>query len=220
MFAVYPEDSSDVTFDQDTLLLVQNSNDKFTVRWEPQSLLPLLEPSSFTVNIALYQLDTSNTQEWMHFLDITRGHPNTGVAEFTVPNSNEIIAPAVYPVALRVSVGAHSQEDGILQSFNDLVVFAQDAVSQWRSNLNYAVSLNLLDRCLEWYQTQPPDIGNTILSRVPDCCQTEEKATAPNSGFIRDSHDALVAFFHPDAASCYRQATIIRFVCFMPVHSL
>ena len=124
------------------------------------------------------------------------------------------------PSGIRVSVGTHSQDEGILQSFNDLVVFAQDAVSQWRSNLNYAVSLNLLDRCLEWYQTQPPDIGNTILSRVPDCCQTEEKAAAPNSGFVRDNHDALVAFFHPDAASCYRQATITRFVCFMPVHSL
>ena len=92
--------------------------------------------------------------------------------------------------------------------------FAENSVTQWRSDMFYAVSLDLFDRCFNWYnQSSSFGIGDIILERVLPCCETEEKAAAPNSGFVRDNRIAQVAFFHPSAASCYRQATITRYIC-------
>lgn len=132
-----------------------------------------------------------------------------------MPKSGET-EPEVYSIALRVSVGAREdgvagEQEGISQFLEDVMDFVEDTVSQWRSDLIYAVSPLLFDRCLAWFNSEDPDIGQMLLSRVPDCCATEEKAAAPNSGFVRDDHDALVSFFHPGAASCYRQATITRY---------
>lgn len=173
-----------------------------------------MDPSSFVINIDLYRLDT-NKEEWQYFLDVTRGHPNNGTVVFSVPKSGET-EPEVYSIALRVSVGAREdgvagEQEGISQFLEDVMDFVEDTVSQWRSDLIYAVSPLLFDRCLAWFNSEDPDIGQMLLSRVPDCCATEEKAAAPNSGFVRDDHDALVSFFHPGAASCYRQATITRY---------
>ena len=100
-----PEDTSDISPDQDTLLLVKNSKDKFTVHWDPQSLLPMVNPSFFTVNLDLYRL-SDDRKDWVHapFLDVTKDHPNSGVIDFFVPSSDEVELN-VYPVALRISVG-------------------------------------------------------------------------------------------------------------------
>ena len=210
-----PEDTSDISLDQDTLLLVQNSKETFTVHWDPQSLLPMVNPSFFTVNLNLYRLD-DDRKNWMYFLDVQKGHPNTGVIDFFIPSTDEVELN-VYPVALHISVGeqvAMGNQEEIFQ-VSDVIKSAQDAVSQWFSSFFYydIDSLDLFDECMDWYTQEPSDIGETLLNRVPDCCQTAERAAAPNSGFVRDTHDTLVAFFHPNACSCYRQATITRLDC-------
>ena len=188
MYIVFPDESNDITFEQDTLLLDQSSDNKFTVHWDPQSLLPLLDPSSFTVNIALYRLDIDK-EELKPFLDVINGHPNTGTAKFSVPEGNEI-EPEVYPVALRISVGPEMEVSGtqgrVTQFFLDVKNYARDAVHQWLLNRYYTKSqdVNALDKCIEWYRSQPPNIGEDILNRVPACCETQEKAAQPNSGFL------------------------------------
>ena len=102
------------------------------------------------------------------------------------------------------------------ETVSDIIKSTQDRVSQWFSSFFYYVvdSLDLFQGCLTWYTSEhendPPNIGEILLSRVPDCCKTVDRAAAPNSGFVRDTHDTLVSFFHPGTASCYRQATITR----------
>ena len=183
------------------------------MHWDPQSLLLRVNPSLFTVNLELYRLDDEG-KDWMHFLNVVKGQQNSGVAEFSVPSSDND-GSNFYPVAIRISVGDqvvmgnHDQEDA--SQLSDAIKSAQGVVSQWSSSFFYYVdSLNLIDECFQWYynSSEPANIGETLLSRVPDCCQTAERAAATNSGFVRDSNQALVSFFHPGATSCYRQATI------------
>ena len=209
--AVNPEDVTDISIDQDPLLLVRGSDNMYTAHWDPQSLLPLLDPSMFTVNIELYRLDIDK-EEWLPFLGIASDHPNSGTVEFSAPSTVEN-QPEVYPVSLRISVGRlvsspAGAQSGVSRLIEGVIRFVNDAVSQWMSNLYYAVSMRLVKNCQAWYNSEPMDIGQQIASRVLPCCETEEKSAAPNSGFVRDTHDSLVAFFHPGAASCYRQATI------------
>ena len=209
-----PEDTSDLTVDQETLVILQNSEEQFTAHWDPQSLLPMVDPSLFTVDLKLYRL-VNDGKDWIPFLNITSGHPNSGIINFTMLSSNQM-GLNLYPVALRISVGealpTGAQEMAL--QVPAIIRSAHDRVSQWFSSFFYYAidSLNFADECNAWYRSvdEPPDIGEILLSRVPDCCQTENRAAAPNSGFVRDTHEALVAFFHPGAASCYRQATITR----------
>ena len=174
----------------------------------------MVDPTFFTVNLKLYRLD-DDRKDWIPFLDLVQGHPNSGDIEFSLSLSDKI-GSSVYPVALRISVGGPApmgdQDDGIFALLQRAIQSAQDIVSQWFSTFFYYAidSLNLFQKCLEWYLNEPSNIGEVLLSRVPDCCQTAERAAAPNSGFVRDTHDTLVAFFHPGADSCYRQATINR----------
>ena len=181
------------------------------MHWDPQSLLLRVNPSLFTVNLELYRLDDEG-KDWMHFLNVIKGQQNSGVAEFSVPSS-DIDGSNFYPVAIRTSVGDQgvmgNQED--TSQLSDAIKSAQDVVSQWSSSFFYYVdSLNLFDECFQWYNnsSEPANIGEILLSRVPNCCQTAERASATNSSFIWDSNQALVSFFHPGATSCYRQATI------------
>ena len=193
--------------------MVQNSDDTFTARWDPHSLLPLLDPSLFTVSIELYRLEIESNK-YAPFLNISQLHPNNGTVVFSVPQSSET-EPQVYSVALRISVDAIEDDIAGEQTgnyFDDVISFSKNTIIQWKSSLYYAVSLTLLDRCLDWFISEDSDtnIGQTLLSRVPDCCETEEKAAAPNSGFVRDDRDTFISFFHPEAATCYRQSTITR----------
>jgi len=207
-YASLPEDTSDITLDEDTLLVIKNSADRFTVHWDPLSLLPMVDPTFFTVDLKLYRLD-EDRKDWEIFLNIIEGHPNTGVLEFSMPSSDDA-ETNVYPVALRISVGEQAALGAQGEPVSDIIKSAQDRVSQWFSSFfYYAVnSLDLLDECLMWYGSEDPNIGEMLLGRVPDCCQTVDRAAAPNSGFVRDTNELLVSFFHPGAASCYRQATI------------
>lgn len=174
----------------------------------------MVDPTFFTVDLKLYRLD-DDRKDWKLFLNIIEGHPNTGVLEFSMP-SGDNIETNVYPVALRISVGEQVALGTQEEAVSDIIKSAQDRVSQWFSSFfYYAVdSLDLFNECLRWYtsdrENEASNIGEMLLNRVPDCCQTVDRAAAPNSGFVRDTHETLVAFFHPGAASCYRQATITR----------
>lgn len=207
--------------------MVENNDDKYSISWDPETLLPLLDPSLLTVNIALYRLNPE-TLKFLPFRNITRGHPNTGFFEFTLSNSGTLMEQHAYQVILRLSVGERlrtslaggSEGDSIFQTVFDNVIKAvksfAESVSQWSS---LDLVLYAFDRiakqseCEEWHRNEPSNIGQMILDRVPACCETESKAE-DHSDFVKDNNAKLVKYFHPDADSCYRQRTITRCVSY------
>lgn len=211
-----PEDTAYVRLEQDTLLLDQDSRERLTVRWDPQSILPTMEPSSYTVDIALFRFftDSDGRGEYRHYLNLMRDQDNNGMAMFFVPENNEV-TPNVYPVAVRISVGRSRplQPMEIIDRLGRSEEGAMGAVAQWTSTLYYAVSLGLEELCRRWSQSQPTDIGETIRTRLPPCPPRVDQARAPNSGFKEELGywtQKANSFFHPGAATCFRQNTFAR----------
>lgn len=205
--AVFPHNTSDVTIGQhNSAIMLEDSDENFTVHWNPQSLLPQLDSSSFMVNIELHELEN---KEWRPFLDFTITRPNSGNANFSVPVSNRAEID-VYAVAIRLSVGSPSEQ---ANTYMDILKFAEGNVSHWKTDLFHAKSLDLFNRCMEWHEEEDSfDIRTTIHDHVPCCSETKPKADAMNSGFVQDYRDELVALLHPSADSCYLQETLTRYV--------
>ena len=213
-----PEDTSNINITTDqvnspSLLLVNGSRDNFRVEWNPESLLPLLKANLFTVNIRLQRLEKENL-EWEEFVDIKLGLPNNGTASFQAPNISKAHDDAdAYPVAIQISVGPPSSDSPQVEMYRDFLGNVTDNVSLWRSDLFYADSLDMFESCMDWYgMASSFGNGTAIRSRVPCCKETQKKAAAPNSGFVRDRRDDLIAFLHPNADTCYLQETITRYV--------
>ena len=205
MIAVHVEESGDITLDQNVMLLT--ASNRLTMRWDPESLLPLVQASSFTVDIGLYRFN-DETQTYTRFLNIVQGSPNTGVAVFTVPSNNEAQQTDIYPVTLRLSVSRPSSPSR--RQTMSLVRAVGGSVG--RAIPLYYGSLGLRLRCLTWYLSEPSDMGERLLSQVPNCCATEDGAELQTSDFVRD--DRLISFYHSEADTCFRQkpSTITRYV--------
>ena len=210
--AVHHEKTAHITLDQETVLLnvSQDSEDQLTIRWDPQSILPTIDPSSYLVDIALYRFNRQSLQ-LQYFLHVMRNHNNNGTATFSVPESNEIISFDVYPVALRISIGRPTSETS---SLINRLVGGPELVAQWTSTLYYVYSPQFMGLCDQWYNRQDVNIGEQIRDRLPPCPPRVDQARTPNSGMTEDSGywiEKTNRFLHPGAATCFRQSTFTRF---------
>ena len=187
--------------------MLLTAGNRITVRWDRDSLLPLVQSSSFTVDVSLFRFN-DDAQTWVHFLSLAEEHPNTGVAEFTVPFSNEVVQD-IYPVTLQLSISRPSSPSR-RQTTSSLVRTAGSLVRR-AVHVYYRVSASLRSLCTDWYDAEPSGTGELLLSQVPNCCATEAGAELPNSDFVRD--DRFISFFHPQADTCFRQkpSTITRY---------
>ena len=213
-----PEDTDDVRLDQDSILLSQGSADAITVTWDPLSILPIMDASLYTVDIALYRLYTNPDGvpggEYRPFLNILRDAPNNGIAVFPVPSNDELV-PEVYPVSVRISVGSRtdfetSEEPSIIDGVGRSSTLS-GLVAQWTSTLYYSVSMRLEARCVRWCARQETGIGERIRNRLPACPPRVDQARTQNSGLKEDSGFWTVRtnrFFHPEADTCFRQRNI------------
>lgn len=200
-------ESTDITLDGGAMVLSAGS--RVTMRWDPESLLPLVQATSFTVDISLFRY-INETQTWIQFLSIAQELPNTGVAEFIVPFSNEVQRD-IDPVTLQLSINRPSRLSKRQTTTSSLVRTVGSLVRR-AVHVYYVGSISLRLLCTAWYFTEPSNMGERLLSQVPNCCATEEGALLPNSDFVRD--DRLISFFHPEADTCFRQkpSTITRYI--------
>ena len=204
--AAHSGENTDITLDQGTMLLT--AGNRITVRWDPDSLLPLVQSSSFSVDISLFRFN-DDAQTWVHFLSLAEEHPNTGAADFTVPFSNEVVRD-IYPVTLQLSINRPSSPSR-RQTTSSLVRTAGSLVRR-AVHVYYGGSASLRLLCTAWYYTEPSGMGELLLGQVPNCCATEAGAELPNTDFVRDNR--LISFFHPEADTCFRQkpSTITRYI--------
>ena len=227
----------DFTPTPSSLLLLPGTT-TMRLTWDPQMILPVQDPSSYSVNVELYRFNL-DTGGWIKFTDLARNVPNSGTLDsVTVPpiidnQSGGRSQTDVHAVAIRVVVGEAStapskrQTDtsllGMLRPLRPLLI-----PSIWTGISYYYApqffeqrpSDDLRSLCDAWSRRQLPDIGNTIVERLPPCPCTEAQARSPNSGFVEDRLSSSIGitsfddhwrtFFHPRTTSCFRQATFTR----------
>lgn len=202
------------------MLLSPESDEQLTIRWNPQSILPTMEPLSYTIDITLYRFEKSsdNLADLRSFLRIVRDHKNNGTATFSVPESNDpSVSRDIHPVAIRISVGRPSQSNSDTASLINILGYRVEErslglVAQWTSTLYYHDSPSFRQLCTRWSQNQQTP-GETIVDRLPPCPRRVDQARAPNSGLTEDRGywiQKANRFFHSGAATCFRQSTFTR----------
>ena len=222
VYIEHPDSTAHIRLEQETLLLNVDSDERLNITWNPQSLLPTMDPSLYTVDITLYRfrLDSENQVQFSYFLHVMRDHANSGTALFTAPESNES-GGDIHPIAIRVSVGRASSSSPDASSVigrlgRSIEGDTLGVVAQWTSTLYYLDSPRFSRLCNEWSMNQGRGVGEAVRNRLPPCPPRLDQAQAPNSGLSEDSGYWILKsnrFFHPGAATCFRQSTFDRFVC-------
>ena len=216
-----------------------------TVYWSPQSIFPLADPQTYTVDITMREFDT-NTGEWNTLATLASDLTNNGEAKVTVPElpTVETVEDSINQVVIEVSVSSASVTDSKRGHLSNVL----SKIGQFGLRILRQAPMRIIKRpvgqaaqrlaCEAWALTQsestgtqitnpPPetDTGTQINNRLLPCPCTVDRARAPNSGFREERlssvikvigrvqkfldtaiiDDAFRNYFHPGAASCYRQ---------------
>ena len=202
-----------------------SSGDNLHLSWDVESIFPLLDSSTYSVDVLLYEYDV-NSENWKELSVLTTNIANSGEAD-VVLGSYSISADAV-PIALQVLVTHSISTTDLHQS----LITANLRAGKWTAQFYY--SQQQLDfrgfiLCGAWYSLEPADIGEQLLDRVPPCPPTQTQANLPNSGVEPESYLSFFGntlyrsqwmnFFHPHTAICYKQQIGTRYVINMLMNS-
>ena len=194
------------------------------VMWSNQSVVPCVDPNSFTVDVTLYCLSSSRV--WTETATLARSIPNTGQATVTVPDlsvfeiSDECLASVQVglsgPMSLGQSGQARRHED---RSFLErLVQLRQKLIQKGQQLVRAGVwsAIRFIDRfipptsqlpyherCDQWCDSQPRGIGDQLNSQALPCPPTIDQARRDNRFSMENS--LLSAVFHPNTTGCFRQ---------------
>ena len=222
--------------------LLFSSGTPIKVYWSPQSILPLRLPESYSVDIELMELNVTSGV-WNHLVTLGTDLDNNGYAEVMIPDIEAVddFDSSVSPVVVRVSVSSAStsiidNETSKRGTASDILteLGRKDLRTMKTSQVRYLKKLarQVVQRllCEAWGLSQPDNIGQEILARLPPCPRTAAGARAPNSGFKEERLSSLIprrvrnifntttfddkfrTFFHPNTSSCFRQIITDRSV--------
>ena len=206
------------------------------VYWSPQSIFPLANVDSYTVDITLRELDV-HTSKWKTLATLASDLPNNGDAEITIPELPTVDSykDPVSPVVVEVGVSSASMADTKRSIATNILsrvgLFGLRVLKQASMRfLKRLILINAAQRlaCEAWALAEPDNIGQQTNSRLPSCPCTADRAEVPSSGFEEEKLSSLVKvvgevqdffntniiddafrhFFHPGAASCYRQQDV------------
>ncbi len=206
--------ADDVSVDNDVVLL--KKKDMINITWSPESILPVVKPDNYSVDVHLLEFDVT-TKSWKQLKVLGSNIPNTGAAELTV-DFPDISAPrptiqgSISVVVIQVSVSINSIREtqgsvsGILSYISKL---NQVGISGPFMYANKVAGTTQRQLCNEWSASQPANIGQEILNRLPPCPRTVAEAETPNSGLKKDN--TFIGFFHPEADACFRQRVFDRY---------
>ena len=218
------------------------------VYWSPQTILPVESPGSYSVDIHLMELNL-NSGEWQHLVTMETDLANNGSAEVRIPEIETIeigivenIDSSVSPVVVQVSVSsvstsamATSKRQTASNVLRKLGRFAlrtlKNSAVRYLRKLAGQANLGQRFLCVAWNVSEPENIGQEILERLPPCPRTVRNARAPNSGFKEERlsssirvvgqvqnffgttiiDDKFREFFHPNTSSCFRQIVTDRY---------
>ena len=189
------------------VLLVPNN--RTTIRWSPDSIIPQYLQGTFGitnnygVDVSLYQLDLAS-ENYTFIMKLASDIPNNGSSEITIPSLDwpENFTAGVIGISLSESSASRSTRSTVSSAVLRLLTRAP------KFGLAYvATSLAARLICSAWCSSQPKDIGEMILDRLPPCPPV--RAAALNDPDF-DEENFLLSFYHRGASSCFRQVVFTR----------
>ena len=200
----------------------------FTVTWSPEFIVPFEDPSTYTVDISVYEYDATSST-WEKLEKLATGVPNTGERDVTIAaDANLNTDTDVCQIAIQVAVSRPStvtESDSNTMEKRLAILPAVARIALWGgiAYLSYLTLSHVFrNRCEEWCNSQPPNIGQEIQDRLRmfPCPPTMERANEdPRFKEDRLSSRIYVTFFdnlwrnffHEGTASCFRQTTFTRY---------
>ena len=202
------------------------------VYWSPQSIFPLLDQHNYTIDIILREFDM-DSKEWKILATLGSDLPNSGEARVIIPELPvvENYEDALNPAVVEVGVSSASMTDTKHSLFSNILSrigrYGLRIMRQAPMRITKKLIRQAAQRvaCETWSLTQTDNVGKQINDRLPPCPCTAEQARTPNSGFKEERlssivkvvgrvqdfcgttivDDAFRHYFHPGAASCFRQ---------------
>ena len=206
-----PESISDVRIESANDLLLFNET-AFQISWDPQSLLPIVDPNLYLVNIKLYIL-SNESQEYELYGDLASNHSNFGEANLSLPEELTN-ATNVFSFLVEVSIAYPFEDIFVPDKIRRIIDELKERIRKW-SNRAVAFVERIIDQiigrltpCEMWCLGQPQGIGDKLLRSVRPCPLTAQRARLPNSGFREDTdllRWILNKIFHAGADTCFRQ---------------
>ena len=210
IFFLVPVQDTNIIETTDVLLL---PGDRTTIHWSPDSIIePNLQEAfavtmDYSVDISLYQLDFAS-ENYVLIEKIATNIPNTGTYEITIPSIDPSQSEnfTVGVIGISISEQFNSWPNNNVTTNNVLSLLKRAP----KFGLTYvATSLVARSICSEWHSSEPDNIGETILNRLPPCPPVRDAAlNDPNYS----EEDLFLSFFHPGASSCFRQVVFTRYV--------
>ena len=227
-------DDYEVYIDNTELLFSNGTS--IGVHWSPISILPVVDPQNYTVDIKLMEVLTGSEELAMLGTNL----PNTGFVSVTVPPmAAEVIRDilgTITPVIVQVSISSNSTM-GIRPTTNrgtDLDILRSLGSSPLKhSPIRYAMRVSGQEEqrrfCDQWERTQAsPATRNARFGLLPPCPRNVMVARAPNSGFIEERLSSRVRvvgtitgytgdriidnelheYFNPGASACFLQRSV------------
>ena len=181
------------------------SNDVVEITWDTESLLPqsLVEQFNLTVtvDIQLFELDTETGSAQL-LTNLATNISNIGQYSVTIPSMFSDVSSTVFQVTVAEIQSLAESLSGYVEAIIDDI---RGQVSQWSNEVYVSGSDYLRDKCDEWCENEPEDIGEKILERLPPCPPTASRARADNDFEEEDLGDKFRDTFHPNTSSCFRQ---------------
>ena len=181
------------------------SNEVVEITWDTESLLPqsLVEQFNLTVtvDIQLFELD-AETGSTQLLTNLATDILNIGHHSVTIPSMFSEVSSTVFQVTV---AEWQSLIESVSRQVEAIIDGIKGQVSQWSNEVYVSGSENLRDKCDEWRKSEPEDIGEKILERLPPCPPTASRARVDNYFEEEDHGDEFRETFHPNTFSCFRQ---------------
>ena len=233
-FVVFFTDDYEVYIDNTDLLFVNGTN--IGVHWSPISILPVVDPENYSVDIKLMESPTTGSRE---LALLGTNLPNTGFVSVTVPpmvtDVVRNIRNSITPVFVQVSISSNSTtgvrpgtDSDILRSVGNL---SHQPLKH--SPIRYVKMLTDQEEqqqfCAEWEESQQSAVTrNRRFGALPPCPRNIMVARAPNSGYIEERRSSRVRvmgtipgfsgdrivddehrqYFNPGASACFLQRSV------------
>ena len=183
-------------------------NEHVNLTW-PAKLIPDKDPSSYKVDILMYQVDIK-TEKWIP-LKLKLSQDNDGFERIKLPSQSINSGPTADPIVFQVSpANTVTPRDKRQIAEQD-----EQAVKEWSTTFFLTSKDNtesyFENNCKNWFANQDLSKIQSIMEGLPPCPPTAYQAGQPNSGFELEDFfifdEAFRNFFHENTSACYRQST-------------
>ena len=189
----------------------------FTITWSPNSIVPSVDPDSFTVDVGLYCFNEAS-DTFTAVAILANDIENSGETVVTLPSQISGFSD-VCIFSIEVMVGGTTNALNRRQVDPDLVNRLIELAESGRRAGVWGIvgyltfSLFLRGLCEAWCATQPANIGQTSINQVLPCPPTVQQAMVDNRFEMENM--LISRTFHPGTDRCFRQIVMNRSVRFL-----